>query len=57
VVVATDIRPYPAALALALLVTLYGALPLYELLLASGHTFPRLGRAQPSPLTLKEARS
>jgi mxaL protein len=30
VVVATDVRPYPAGLALALLIVLFGALPLYE---------------------------
>ncbi|MFD0987876.1 vWA domain-containing protein [Methyloligella solikamskensis] len=44
VVVATDIRPYPAAAALVLLVLLYGAVPLKERLsrrtpAASGHSF------------------
>lgn len=48
VVVATDIRPYPAALALLLLVILYGALPLRERVAT---------RTQRSKLQLKEAHS
>ena len=48
VVVATDIRPYPAALALLLIVILYGALPLRERLAT---------RTQRSKLQLKEAHS
>lgn len=48
VVVATDIRPYPAALALLLLIILYGVLPLRERV---------AGRGQGSKLKLKEAHS
>jgi mxaL protein len=44
VVVATDIRPYPAGLALALLVMLYGALPLYERLRGRRVAIPLLNR-------------
>lgn len=46
VVVATDIRPYPAALALLLLVILYGFLPLRERV---------AGRSAPSRTELKGA--
>jgi mxaL protein len=57
VVVATDIRPYPAGIALALLIMLYGALPLYEALRKAGYAFPRFASARPSHLNWKEAQS
>jgi mxaL protein len=55
VVVATDIRPYPAGLALALLIVLYGVLPIYDRLRAPSYAFPRLARSRASNFTLKEA--
>ena len=57
VVVATDIRPYPAGLALALLIVLYGALPIYDRLRSLGYAFPRLARPRTSNFILKEAQS
>lgn len=54
VVVATDIRPYPAGLALALLLILYGLLPLRDRL--RGSAVERVARSRPIP-KLKEASS
>lgn len=54
VVVATDIRPYPAALALILLVILFGVLPLRERMRAARKGF---GSFQQPKLTIKEAHS
>ena len=57
VAVATDIRIYPAGLALLLLFALYGLLPLYEALSKAGYAMPRPARAGSSNLKLKEAQS
>ncbi|HWM31265.1 MAG TPA: VWA domain-containing protein [Methyloceanibacter sp.] len=55
VVVATDIRPYPAALALTLLLILYGVLPLRDWLRQSkAHRIARSGQAT---VKLKEVSS
>lgn len=55
VVVATDIRPYPAALALLLLIILYGVLPLRDRL--SMPTATGATRLRQSPQKLKEVSS
>jgi hypothetical protein len=57
VIVATDISPYPAGLALAILIVLYGVLPIYDRRRTLGYAFPRLARSGPSNFTLKEAQS
>ena len=54
VVVATDIRPYPASAALILLLIVFGALPLRERL-AAGKGAIRARRLHASPAKLKEA--
>jgi mxaL protein len=55
VVVATDIRPYPAGLALLLLLILFGLLPLREALRAREGRASRLVPSRHSPIKLKEA--
>ncbi|HZJ11461.1 MAG TPA: VWA domain-containing protein [Methyloceanibacter sp.] len=55
VVVATDIRPYPAALALLLLVILYGVLPLRERIASRAPAGARPNRQPHSRTKLKEA--
>jgi len=57
VTVATDIRPYPAGLALFLLIVLYGVLPLRERITGRQARIARSGRTSPSKLTMKEAHS
>jgi mxaL protein len=52
--VAVDIRPYPAALALFLLLVLFGGLPLYERLRESSFA-PRRHCTRGSRLTIEEA--
>lgn len=57
VVVATDIRPYPAGLALLLLLILFGALPLRDRLTASKPAARRAAARQKSPAKLEEVYS